>query len=297
MDVDGSEDTAKEEEVEDVEDAYEVPDDAEDDETEEERAMRIASQWIPDVGKEDQGDDYELDEDQNDGKAMQDSLDTMEESLSLGLLDTIRLWIGDQIAYLTGKAGVSGELKTATARLKALEKKAIAARDEFRKKDNALREVEREMVDLKRKLGQKYGEGDAFLLISESCVEARSTDGKHTYKVCPFGKAEQLEGRRSTGVGRWEGFAKIGEEIAMVFTNGDSCWQGPRRSFTAILRCGPQDLLEAVSEPSKCEYSGVLKTPAFCSNDMLEMLRKEIRRRELLIDSAVVGKDQVHQEL
>lgn len=200
------------------------------------------------------------------------------------------------MGQLMGNVDLGRELKLAKLKLGKIEKRVSAATSEFREKERALQDLEREMADLKAKLGHKYGEEDVYLPLSESCVETDLMDGKYTYKVCPFGVAQQLEGRRSTGLGNWEGFDEVDGQVVMRFGNGDSCWQGPQRSMEVKLRCGAIDSFDSVSEPSRCEYTGEMKTPAFCTEKIVQALRKEIRRRQDLMASIPNGSGS-HQEL
>lgn len=50
----------------------------------------------------------------------------------------------------------------------------------------------------------------------------------------------------------------------MRFEGGAHCWNGPPRSLTVAVVCGPADALSAVAEPSRCEYTAELATPAAC---------------------------------
>jgi protein kinase C substrate 80K-H len=50
----------------------------------------------------------------------------------------------------------------------------------------------------------------------------------------------------------------------MHFQGGLACWNGPQRSLRLELRCGAATALTRVDEPSRCEYAGVLETPAAC---------------------------------
>jgi protein kinase C substrate 80K-H len=52
----------------------------------------------------------------------------------------------------------------------------------------------------------------------------------------------------------------------MYYGGGQHCWNGPDRSLQVKLECGPKTEVISVSEPSKCEYYMVLKSPAACSD-------------------------------
>ena len=59
---------------------------------------------------------------------------------------------------------------------------------------------------------------------------------KYTYEVCPYRSATQKEGHSSTSLGTWTGLEE--GETALVFQNGQNCWQGPNRSMTVSGRAG-----------------------------------------------------------
>ena len=69
-------------------------------------------------------------------------------------------------------------------------------------------------------------------------------------EVLPDQKAEQAQGKPVYLKAHYEGGAK--------------CWNGPSRSMTVSLVCGNEDELMDVEEPSPCEYTAVMKTPAAC---------------------------------
>ncbi|KAJ8576801.1 hypothetical protein ON010_g2406 [Phytophthora cinnamomi] len=118
------------------------------------------------------------------------------------------------------------------------------------------------------------------------CVE--SDAGQYQYKICFFGKATQDH----TKLGDMEDFEKpkpsddegsaddasasvdpVVEEIK--FSNGQKCWNGPNRSLTVKLECGPEPMeLFNIEEPSTCVYSAKLRTPAVCSEGDRERIMK-----------------------
>ncbi|KAI7752246.1 hypothetical protein M8C21_023167 [Ambrosia artemisiifolia] len=87
---------------------------------------------------------------------------------------------------------------------------------------------------------------------------------------------------------QWEKFDE--SHRVMLFTNGDKCWNGPQRSLTVRLRCGSKVELADIDEPSRCEYSALLTTPALCQEGRLKELEDKLE---------AVNKDQPqgHDEL
>ncbi|KAG8052627.1 hypothetical protein GUJ93_ZPchr0001g29439 [Zizania palustris] len=74
---------------------------------------------------------------------------------------------------------------------------------------------------------------------------------------------------------RWDKFEE--SYRAMEFSNGDTCWNGPDRSLKVRLRCGLNNELNGVDEPSRCEYVAVLSTPALCIEEKLKELKQKLQ--------------------
>lgn len=49
------------------------------------------------------------------------------------------------------------------------------------------------------------------------------------------------------------------------------------------LLCGQAERLAKVAEPSRCEYTAELETPAVCSEEVLAALQAELAARERLL--------------
>lgn len=89
-------------------------------------------------------------------------------------------------------------------------------------------------------------------------VTLGSPTPRYTYEVCPFEQAKQDH----TSLGRWARWED--DHKTMIFENGQSCWNGPRRSMKVTVECAATTSLGSVDEPSTCAYTAVLKTPAAC---------------------------------
>ncbi|VDK73503.1 unnamed protein product [Anisakis simplex] len=93
-----------------------------------------------------------------------------------------------------------------------------------------------------------FGEDLAWVPLKGKWFEL--DDGQYIYKVSLFDRAVQKE--------------KSGHmEISL---GGQGCWNGPERSTRVVIECGEETALVEATEPSKCEYRFVLKTPAGCPN-------------------------------
>ena len=51
----------------------------------------------------------------------------------------------------------------------------------------------------------------------------------------------------------------------MRFAGGAKCWNGPKRSLTVTVRCGVENRMATVIEPSMCTYTAEFETPAACA--------------------------------
>ncbi|KAG6613039.1 putative glucosidase [Phytophthora cinnamomi] len=163
---------------------------------------------------------------------------------------------------------------------------ALVTRKQHEDTKKELEEKEKELSDAQKVLEKDYGVDHVFFALRDKCVE--SDAGQYQYKICFFGKATQDH----TKLGEMEDFEKpkpsddegsaddasasvdpVVEEIK--FSNGQKCWNGPNRSLTVKLECGPEPMeLFNIEEPSTCVYSAKLRTPAVCSEGDRERIMK-----------------------
>ncbi|KAI8103292.1 hypothetical protein M9435_004631 [Picochlorum sp. BPE23] len=284
---------------EDVHGAEEEEEDIYEEETEEERAKRVASQWIPGehantetVGEEDAYEaPYEAPDETvtTETPPVESSVEeeeiineevvepTVEADDRMDLISRIKVWVSQMIARATGKVDLEQDLVVTKAKVEAAQKQFDSANQEFFTKSSELSTLQNEKGTLTSKLGTNYGTRNVFLQLSENCVEA--TIDKYVYEVCPFGDAHQSEGGRKTKLGTWKGF----EGDTMVFTDGEGCWQGPSRSINVTLKCGSEDSFVSLAEPSRCTYTGVIRTPAHCTDELVKNLEREVERKKTLL--------------
>ncbi|CAI5726064.1 unnamed protein product [Peronospora farinosa] len=164
---------------------------------------------------------------------------------------------------------------------------AAVVRKLHESKKEELKEEENKLIEVQKLLDKDYGVDNLFFGLRDECVE--SDAGQYKYKVCFFGKAtqdftklgdmEDIKGlKMSDGKGSGksssispEDFGTIVKEIK--FSNGENCWNGPKRSLTVKLECGPEPMkLYDIEEPSTCVYIAKLRTPAVCSEDDRERI-------------------------
>lgn len=280
-------------------------------ESAEDIAKRVASQWIPGASdKEEQPEpavDYvaEEEEENNDvGNAYEPSLDALasmnavedqpealpealpgtEElmELDLGPVGSFKAWIAETFAKLLGKPADAAELQRVRATVDAIRSRYEAAKNAFEHASAGVYALKSEREGLETKINRSYGPDDVYAQLVDRCVEANVD--KYIYKVCPFDEVRQLEDGSGPRLGSWKGFDDSGEH--MLFDNGDVCWQGPNRSMTVRIRCGATETLTKVAEPSRCEYTAEMTTPAACSEDRVKALRAAIAERQALLDGS-----------
>ncbi|POM76280.1 Glucosidase [Phytophthora palmivora] len=163
---------------------------------------------------------------------------------------------------------------------------AVLTRKRYEETKKELTEEEKKLTDAQNLLEKDYGEDHLFFALRDKCVE--SDVGQYKYTVCFFGKATQdhtklgdmedikgpepIEGEGSTENAE---VASAAETIVkeVTFSKGQKCWNGPNRSLTVKLECGPEPMeLYDVEEPSTCVYTAKLRTPAVCTEDDRERI-------------------------
>lgn len=294
-------------------------------ESSEDIAKRVASQWIPgssddtaaaEEPEEDYIDDENSDIDEDDpevdeGDVYEPPLDALEypdeaadnsddvsapvkgeESstsapleIDLGLIGSFKAWIAETLAKLLGKPADAAELQRVRATVDSIRSQYEAAKNAFETAAASVYALKTEREGLETKVNRSYGPEDVFARLVDQCVEAHVD--KYVYKVCPFHQAEQLEDGHGPRLGSWKGFDDSGEH--MLFDNGEVCWQGPTRSMSVRIRCGATETLTKVAEPSRCEYTAEMTTPAACSEDRVMELRAAIAAKQALLDDANSG--------
>ncbi|KAI3723359.1 hypothetical protein L2E82_34870 [Cichorium intybus] len=149
---------------------------------------------------------------------------------------------------------------------------AESVRKEYDDASGKLSKIQSRITSLTKKLGHDFGPEKEFYALYGQCFEIK--ENKYVYKVCPFKDATQVEGHSTTTLGQWEKFDESYK--VMLFSNGDKCWNGPQRSLTVRLRCGSKVEVADIDEPSRCEYSALLTTPALCQEGRLKELQDKL---------------------
>uniref|UniRef100_A0A224XAH6 Glucosidase 2 subunit beta n=1 Tax=Panstrongylus lignarius TaxID=156445 RepID=A0A224XAH6_9HEMI len=141
---------------------------------------------------------------------------------------------------------------------------ANKARSRLESAERSLQDVERELSRVKDSLEKDYGPEDEFIPLDGQCYTY--SDREYTYKLCPFDQVVQMgkSGGSETRLGVWAGWVEDSQYKTMLYDKGQTCWNGPQRSTKVSLNCGLETAVIGASEPNKCEYELILKTPAAC---------------------------------
>ncbi|KAM3719401.1 Glucosidase 2 subunit beta [Dirofilaria immitis] len=148
----------------------------------------------------------------------------------------------------------------------AIMKEAEDAKKEYDNLDKRYTDLELSIKDSEQYDSDDFGIDMAWASLKGKCFEM--DENEYTYKLCLFDKAVQRS-RNSvvdTDLGKWSGW--IGTEpdkyILQSYQKGTPCWNGPDRSTKVVTECGEETQLVEASEPSKCEYLFILRSPAAC---------------------------------
>lgn len=120
------------------------------------------------------------------------------------------------------------------------------------------------------------GPNGRFRALSRKCFKYAAPD--YTYEFCPFDHVSQKkDGIEVAALGTWKEDSWLdGGYKQMRYKDGLRCWNGPARSTTVTLECGPRAEITSVSEPEMCLYALTFVTPAACSYDDLQKLESSI---------------------
>lgn len=278
-------------------------------ESAEELAKRVASQWIPGASgnNNDPDNSYEVEEGVDDGADESEPEDaddinnsaqvdeseddlTPEEraadeealkGINLGLVGGVKAWIAGVMAQLRGKEADEAELEQLRVAVESLRKHVDAARKAANTAMDYVTNLNNERMGLNAKIERTYGPSDVYAQLADRCIETKAD--KYTYKICPYNKAEQVEHHSGTSLGSWQGFDDSGDH--MQFQNGDYCWQGPNRSMTVRITCGSTEIVGKVAEPSRCEYTAEMTSPAACSEEGVAALRAAVETKKALLSA------------
>jgi len=106
-------------------------------------------------------------------------------------------------------------------------------------------------------------DGLAIHALEGQCLSARHMGYK--YEICFFKNAKQ----DSMSIGHWRHWEA--PNIAL-FDGGRECHAGPERSLRVKVRCGADEKIADIGEPSRCSYEATMIHPMACSEKSLKEL-------------------------
>jgi protein kinase C substrate 80K-H len=151
------------------------------------------------------------------------------------------------------------------------------ARERLEAEEGTLMNTQSKLGEYKEDLSKDFGKDDVFRALKDTCISKDS--GEYTYELCWMDQTKQKskKGGGVTNMGNYEGVTTVTvdetsaeglvvprEKVALEFSNGHTCWNGPPRSTKVILECGAVDEILKITEDEKCVYSMQVITPAVC---------------------------------
>ncbi|KAK2801677.1 hypothetical protein FQN51_005221 [Onygenales sp. PD_10] len=175
------------------------------------------------------------------------------------------------------------------------ESKAVTnARNALSAEESSLGRLRSQLKDHQSDLEKDYGRDSVFRALKGSCIERDS--GEYTYELCWMEKTKQKskKGGSHTSMGSFSRFTTVivdeqsssgeivpREKIALEYSNGQTCWNGPARLTKVILECGENDEILKITEDEKCVYSMHVTTAAVCEDAINSNGARDGRKDEL----------------
>lgn len=173
------------------------------------------------------------------------------------------------------------------------ESKAVTdARNAFEGASRDLDSSRSSLDDQRTDLEKDYGADDIFRALKGACIETDS--GEYTYELCWLDRTSQKskKGGGSTNMGNFVRFSTLevdeevsadgrglgqGERVALLYENGQHCWNGPNRQTTVVLGCAEKDEIWKVQEQEKCMYRMDVGTPAVCGTAAAAKAEEQVK--------------------
>ncbi|KAK6738066.1 hypothetical protein RB195_020271 [Necator americanus] len=145
---------------------------------------------------------------------------------------------------------------------------AEAARKEYDELDVKISTLDSQIREAESFIEQDFGADHAWAALKGKCFEL--TEKQYTYKYCPFERTVQKDknGYGETGLGNWKEWSGDSKNkySQQRYENGQQCWNGPQRTTDVKIQCGEESELIEATEPGRCEYQFVFRTPAACND-------------------------------
>lgn len=160
------------------------------------------------------------------------------------------------------------------------ESKALKeARDALKAEKSQLDRNNNAIRDHRADLDKDYGPQNIFRPLKGVCIQRDS--GEYTYEHCFLEKTKQIpkKGGATVTMGNYKEIITVSvdevntageiqqvDKVALEYSSGQQCWNGPARSTTVILECAEENEILKVMEDEKCVYSMLVTTPAVCGD-------------------------------
>ncbi|WKX93609.1 hypothetical protein Q1695_011125 [Nippostrongylus brasiliensis] len=144
---------------------------------------------------------------------------------------------------------------------------ADAARKEYDEVDDKVRTLDSQISEAESFVQQDFDADFAWVALKGKCFELN--EQQYTYKLCVFDRTVQKDRNgHETSLGNWKEWsgAPPAKYAKQSYKNGVQCWNGPERSTEVEIQCGETSELVSATEPAKCEYYFVFRTPAACKD-------------------------------
>ncbi|OLY84434.1 Glucosidase 2 subunit beta [Smittium mucronatum] len=170
----------------------------------------------------------------------------------------------EELSKELSQKGVTPEEDAILKELTQIKDKQFSLKNEITQIDNAINSINED-------LGMDLGPDNIFLAVKGNCSSIELPE--YIYEVCILGSASQkvIKDGSHLNLGKFDYFAELEGHNGTVkdynkhmYTNGAHCWNGPNRSVHLIIECGPEFVLTSVSEPEKCQYQIIMKSPTAC---------------------------------
>lgn len=139
-----------------------------------------------------------------------------------------------------------------------------------------VKQVQKELAEVEQKMKDELKEYPPTVqcLISQKDECASKQIGQYRYSICIGGQAKQ----DNVKLGEWSLDVNYdyGKNSTIAYNGGTRCWNGIERRLIAKFECGKKEEIVSIIEPSTCQYEAVVKSPCFCSDDLLESLKEKM---------------------
>jgi protein kinase C substrate 80K-H len=179
-----------------------------------------------------------------------------------GAIESDDSWFGRSREVILRVIGMKKKRKT------VYESELESQKEKVEEKKRELSDIESEEEALRKVAETDFGPSDVFYPLEGKRFVLKTRE--YEYELNMFGEVVQKD--RSNGhkiatmgkFGKWDSYSDQSPSLVQHYKDGDTCWNGPRRSLTLNIECGDRNEWLSVEEPSRCTYEGKFISPAAC---------------------------------